>query len=590
MRLHSIRAAALLLPLLFALCTRVAIAQEDRYWEILTLFGGKGDDITRVQSMLYDEKRDHVIIVGGTEEADLPVTANAMKREFTDWMEGFIAVFNADCSELLYCSYIGGSENELVSEAVKLDDDRMLIALSTGSDDLPTTGTAWAAVRPGENNFWLGVLSLETFELLHAGYFVGSTDDRIDKLLLLNDNSIMITGATASTDLPVTPGAFQSSKRGASEELDAFIAIYDSTFQLQFCSYHGGADDSEDAHEGIAETENFLVFSGDVNSTDMPVTDNAWQKHASGGWGDAYFVVLSKDSLRLMYSTYLAGRKRDYIHDIVSIGNDRIALVGMTSSPDFPVTANAWQPALADDSTYLVGDVFLGIFSLDSMRFEELTFMGGVNYDFALSLVAEVASSEVSILLTSYSEAFPLLPPKPDEASSRGIMLTYNYELQRPTRAIPVVDVGRVSQGQMLLTESGHRYFYGRVSAGSKHPLPVRSTGHRTEHYWKTETMIGLILDAPLSVSPDTDLQPPSPTMHLFPQPATDRLQFTIEDTDEAVVTLYDVLGRALVESTFVGNGAGIHGQLDLSSVPPGIYIINVRNAQTTFRKKVLVQ
>jgi hypothetical protein len=47
-----------------------------------------------------------------TQERDLPVTPNAIKTRFIDMMDGYIAVFNGDCSELIYCSYLGGSDND----------------------------------------------------------------------------------------------------------------------------------------------------------------------------------------------------------------------------------------------------------------------------------------------------------------------------------------------------------------------------------------------------------------------------------------------------------------------------------------------
>jgi len=99
-------AAALQLPvfLLLLLCvsTTVSAQSVERYWEVLTLFGGKGDE-TYVKTMLHDAKRDRIIIVGNTMERDLPVTPDAIKSRFTDMMDGYIAVFSGDCSELLWC-------------------------------------------------------------------------------------------------------------------------------------------------------------------------------------------------------------------------------------------------------------------------------------------------------------------------------------------------------------------------------------------------------------------------------------------------------------------------------------------------------
>ncbi len=139
-----------LLPIIFIImcCLFSSTAQaQTRSWEVLTLFGGKGDE-TVVSAMIHDAKRDRIIIVGGTEERDLPVTPNAIKTRFTDGMDGYIAVFNGDCSELIYCSYLGGTRFDGVADIIALDEDRLLLALNTSSRDLPTSGTAWSAIPP----------------------------------------------------------------------------------------------------------------------------------------------------------------------------------------------------------------------------------------------------------------------------------------------------------------------------------------------------------------------------------------------------------------------------------------------------------
>jgi hypothetical protein len=160
MRLRNIGAAAILLPLLILISPRELHAQE-RYWEILTLFGGDDSD-TFPFALLHDAKRDRIIIAGRTQERDLPVTPDAVKSELTDMMDGFIAVFNADCSELLYCSYVGGSENDAIIDGIILHENYLLLVLGTYSENLPTTGTAFLDDAPGQGDSWFCVVSLDT--------------------------------------------------------------------------------------------------------------------------------------------------------------------------------------------------------------------------------------------------------------------------------------------------------------------------------------------------------------------------------------------------------------------------------------------
>jgi len=588
-------AAACVLPLLFLLMTTGATAQQDRYWEILTLFGGDGY-MTDPFVMVHDAKRDRIIIAGRTEEDDLPVTPDAMKSEFTDSMDGFIAVFNADCSELIYCSYVGGSRNESLSDAILLDDDRLLIVLSTYSRDMPTTGTAWESEYIGEHNTWLAVLSLDTFSILHSGYFGGSGRDAINRALLLSDGSIVITGAGSSTDLPVTPNAFQPRKLGILDGWDAFIAIFDSTLNLTYCSYHGGLTYSgEDAWRGLAETENYIVFAGTVDATDMPVTENAYQKTFAGGWNDAYLVVISKDSLKRVYSTYLGGSEvgggngRDLIHEIVSVGNDRLALIGDTESLDFPVTPNAWQTELKDDGLS-ISDLMIGIFDIKSLSFEELTFLGGEEYDYVQSAIRDPDSPTVTLLLTTYSQEFPLLPPKPEDCLNRGALLTYNVQTRTPERAIPVHDIARGDMMRLLRTDDGRLYFCGvSMFYTEGGPVPVRPTGYKTVRTGKWDVFIGIVHDTPVSVD---ELPVPDPSdagIFIHPQPARDELRFIIDTPGEATVSLHDMLGRKLREVRVSGGDIRTHGRMPLAGIVPGVYMLLVRTADDVRTRKVLV-
>jgi hypothetical protein len=261
------RSTTPLLPIIFLMTCSVfstTKAQiQDRYWEVLTLFGGRKDE-TSIITMAHDAKRDRIIIAGHTEERDLPVTPNAIKTQFIDGMDGYIAVFNGDCSELIYCSYIGGMRFDGVRNICTLGEDRLLLAVNTSSRDLPTSGTAWSAIPPPgyDNTVWLAVLSLESFELLHAGYFGGNTYDGVSSVLEMKNGSIVMTGQTQSTDIPVTSDAFQSRKLGRPNHGDAWIAVFDTALALTFCSYHGGAGHYDNAEGAIAETEDYIIFSG----------------------------------------------------------------------------------------------------------------------------------------------------------------------------------------------------------------------------------------------------------------------------------------------------------------------------------------
>jgi hypothetical protein len=598
MRNQRSGAAALVLPLLFVLCSSWLNAQ-DRHWEILTLFGGDRDtsharEITYVTTMAHDSKRDRIIIAGHTGEYDLPVTPNALRPVMYDAVDGFIAVFNAEGSELIYCSFIGGDRHDAVLDLTILDDDRLLIALVSNSGDLPTTGTAWMAEVPDNYNAWFATISLDDFNLLDAGYFGGSGIDHVYNKLKLNDGRLVVSGNGDSRDLPTTPDAFQPSMGSGADRFDAFIAIFDSTFNLEFCSYHGGRNAWESAVGGLAETENFIVFAGEVDGDDLPVSDNAYQKTYGGKreWygGDGYMAAISKDSLRRVYSTYLGGSGFEQIRDVIALENDRVALVGITSSDDFPVTENAWQKTYVDSSGYWAVDVFLAIFDLKQMEFEQITYIGGNRPDRSLSLIPGAEKEEIAVAISSWSYEFPFLPNKSDQIGQRGIILYYDTKSLQPVRGYPLIETGNSRAERMIRTEDGRIFFTGLVSWWEGLiPPPVRSTGFQTQRTSNNDVYIGIFHEPSVSSVADPDPVPGEPGFGVYPQPARDVLRVTIDSPHDATVTLRDLLGRELKRDLITSDGKSATGRIRLSGVRPGMYLLTVQTPTWVKAAKVMV-
>jgi hypothetical protein len=591
-------AAALLLPVFFLLLlcvySTVSAQSGERYWELLTLFGGDGDE-TYVRTMVHDAKRDHIIIIGRTMERDLPVTPDALKRDFTDMMDGYIAVFNSDCSELLYCSYLGGSDNDAAVDAVILDDDRMMVVVSTYSRDLPTTGTAWDREARDEHHVWLAVFSLETFGILHAGYFGGNGDDGIARIMKMMNGSIMATGHTSSPDLPVTPDAFQSRKIGWLSRTDAWIAIFDSSFALDFCSYHGGVAGWETARSGLAETDHYLVFTGETDAPDLPVTENAYQStFADGdrGWSDAYMAVVSKDDKRLVYSTYLGGVARDFIGDIIVAHDERIVLVGWTDSPDFPVTPNAWQSGLKDTSGYTYADIMVAVFSLREMRFEHITYIGGHGVDVAGSAIYDADRDVVRILATSGSDEFPFLAPKASNNSFRGVLLDFDVRQGVPISAIPVVDFRSTYPGTLLSTTTGRLLVTGRLAYDIKTDvLPIRPSGFKTTLSGLRDVFIGELHDTPVHVERIAEPVNSDGALRVLTNPARSEIRFVVEGVspETATVLLYDLLGRRVAGAPLLHNGRNAHGRMQVQGLAPGMYILAAPGPDGVRTAKVVV-
>jgi hypothetical protein len=167
-----------------------------------------------------------------------------------------------------------------------------------------------------------------------------------------------VTGATFSTDFPVTPGAFQATNHAASEYSNAFIAKLNPTgTALVYSTYLGGSSvnkfylSSGDMGNAIAvDASGDAYVAGQTGSTDFPVTPGAFQttlNAAASGLTDAFVTKLNPTGTALVYSTYLGGSGGSGTGDagnalaVDTAVNAYVA--GQAGSVDFPVTPGAFQ-------------------------------------------------------------------------------------------------------------------------------------------------------------------------------------------------------------------------------------------------------
>ncbi len=115
-----------------------------------TYFGGSGID--HIKSLCIDSE-DNLIIGGHSESSDLPTTENAFQNAPNGNLDLFITKFNSSCDSIIYSSYFGGSDDEIV-QVMSIDKyDFIYAAGYTYSTYFPTTPGAFSSDCFGEDVF-----------------------------------------------------------------------------------------------------------------------------------------------------------------------------------------------------------------------------------------------------------------------------------------------------------------------------------------------------------------------------------------------------------------------------------------------------
>ena len=334
----------------------------------------------------------------------------------------------------------GGSGDEAPLQELAMHVDargRVWLAGGTSSPDLPVTANAWQPALAGEFDAWFACVSPRG-ELLYASYLGGLGQEFAHGIAVdPASGRVWLTGRVLSTGFPTTNDALFRNLQGG---WDAFVSVFDLDAaqvadQLVFSSYLGG--DGADVAVGIAlDASGRAWLGGKTDSRNWPVTAGAFASSFAGVL-DGFVTAIELPAAgapQLFWSSYFGGGKGDQLSAIAWVAAGPLAgsivCGGSTNSLDFPVTANAPQPALAagmfhEDAWIAVLDPALG--GAAALRFG--SYLGGgpgrARGAESAAAVAAVPDGTLYLYGTTDSDAFPTTPKvlQSERAGGRDLFL-----------------------------------------------------------------------------------------------------------------------------------------------------------------------
>jgi len=183
-----------------------------------TLLGGT--DFEQGNDLVVD-RLGSAYIVGDTSSLDFPTTPGAFATTTAGGNDSFVVKLNPSGSGLTYATLLGGSGTEL-SQSIALDArNNVYLTGSTRSSNFPTTNGAIGPILGGPRDAYVSVFNRIGSALLYSTFLGGSDDyDTGNGLGLDAQGNVYVTGFTASTDFPTTPGAFDTNYGGF---IDGFV-------------------------------------------------------------------------------------------------------------------------------------------------------------------------------------------------------------------------------------------------------------------------------------------------------------------------------------------------------------------------------
>jgi hypothetical protein len=429
---------------------------------------GNGGDVANGIAI---DSSGNLYVTGSTYSADFPVTQGAFQTTNKEAAAngntngfdstGFVTKLNPNGTALVYSTYLGGSGGTLGSLlwgergdglAVDSSGDAYVTGI-TYSADFPVTQGAFQRTNPGQSVF-VSKLNAGGTALVYSTFLgsigVGQGLGGSTALAVDGSGDAYVTGGTAATNFPVTPGAFQTTNHNVPDngftQTNAFVSeLNPAGTALIYSTYLGGSN--ADAGDAIAvDSAGNAYIGGAASSTDFPVTQGAFQTKNRYGFNDggpsstigpnAFITKMNPTGTALIYSTYVGGSGGvvnlsptlfmaggDQVKGIAIDSAGDVYVAGSTASPNFPVTPGAYQTTNNDQTagsiggynafvtevnptgTALVYSTYLGGNGINQGSFTGPTVFGGGDYANALALDS---SGSVYVAGSASSADFPV--------------------------------------------------------------------------------------------------------------------------------------------------------------------------------------
>jgi hypothetical protein len=340
-----------------------------------TTFGGSGDGFASKLSpdggtLLYStylggyswesidgiavDDAGNAYLASHTHSTDFPTTPGAWDRTCDNCRtnfstDGAVAKLNADGSEFVYSTLIGGADapggEEFRDIAIDSAGNAYLIG-STSSSDFPTTTNApQPGFGGGDFDAVVVKLNADGSDLLYSTYLGGGDTDRGFGIAMDADGNAYVTGFTASTDFP-TVDPLQAANVGG---YDTFAAKLNADGdELLFSAYLGGSNPHSIGNEeyvgGIApDGAGDIYLAASTSSADFPVTGDAVQP-VFGGVRDGFMAKIATEVANIPPSVTAHQAMVTVDEGQTAINN------GAVSDPDGdPVTLSASVGAVTDE-------------------------------------------------------------------------------------------------------------------------------------------------------------------------------------------------------------------------------------------------
>lgn len=361
------------------------VTKVSRHGEILwsTFFGGTARD-TATACAVHETG---VYIAGLTLSSNFPTSDGTFDRSYGGSSDVFVAKFSTD-GILVFSVLLGGVESDIANGLAVDRDGNAIVTGRTQSPDFPFTPSPADSASPRQliesTDAFVAKINADGSELLWAVHLTGERWDEGQSVAVDPAGDVYVAGYTSSVNFTTTEGALDETINGFE---DAFVMKLTSSGSVVYSTFLGGIDG--DVALAIAvDAEGNASLTGFTESPDFPTTAGSFQETLQGR-SDTFVAKLNPEGSALVYSTLLGASGRDDGEGIAIDEAGSAYVTGLTTSPDFPTTPDAFDRVLGASEASVDDDGFVARLSPDGRDLVYSSYIGGVGQDLARDIAVD---------------------------------------------------------------------------------------------------------------------------------------------------------------------------------------------------------
>ncbi len=260
---------------------------------------------------------------------NFPASTGSFQMNYGGIYDIGILKYDSTGNELLYASYLGGTNSESPHSLVVDKDENLLVLGTTSSSDYPTSVDGFDITYNGGNlishviqystgsdlvitklnkegdallaSTFLGGTQNDGLNQNAAGQLVRNYGDQLSGDIITDEvGDVYISTVTSSSDFPVTSGLDLVYNGGISDAL--LLKLNSSLSSILWATFMGGSN-ADAAYTLQFDSNNDLVVAGGTSSMDFPTLPGVYQEvHA--GQVDGWIARIKNDGSAILQSSF----------------------------------------------------------------------------------------------------------------------------------------------------------------------------------------------------------------------------------------------------------------------------------------------